>query len=78
MDMVRNGMAADEVPGANWRKSTRSGQLGNCVEIAELPGGEFAMRNSRNPSGPALIWPRVEFAAFLAGAKDGEFHDALS
>jgi hypothetical protein len=40
-----------------------------------LPGGQVAMRNSRDPGGPELIFSRDEMAAFLAGAKDGEFDD---
>ena len=58
---------------ATWRKSRHSNPSGNCVEIAELPGGAVAVRNSRHPAGPALIWARAEFAAFLAAAKDGDF-----
>lgn len=66
-------MSAEHVPAASWRKSRRSGAQGNCVEVAELPTGEIAMRNSRDPDGPALIYTRDELAAFIAGAKDGEF-----
>lgn len=73
--MIRNGMPASGLAGMTWRKSRHSGQLGNCVEAAALPGGEVAMRNSRDPGGPALIFSRDEMAAFLAGAKDGEFDD---
>ena len=58
---------------ATWRKSRHSNPSGNCVEIAELPGDTVAIRNSRYPVGPALICPRAEFAAFLAGARDGDF-----
>jgi hypothetical protein len=58
---------------ATWRKSRHSNPSGNCVEIAALPGGTIAIRNSRHPAGPALICPRAEFAAFLAGARDGDF-----
>jgi hypothetical protein len=72
---IRNGMSADGLAGVTWRKSSRSGQLGNCVETAVLGNGEVAMRNSRYPSGAALIFTRAEMAAFLAGAKDGEFDD---
>jgi hypothetical protein len=43
--------------------------------VAELANGEIAVRNSRNPAGPALIYTRAEIAAFLAGAKNGEFDD---
>jgi len=43
--------------------------------VAPLPDGEVAVRNSRHPSGPALIYTRAEIAGFLAGAKAGEFDD---
>ena len=72
---IRNGMSAAALAGATWRKSRRSGQLGNCVQIAALPGGHVAMRNSRDPGGLTLIFGRNEMSAFLAGAKDGEFDD---
>ncbi|MDQ2790951.1 MAG: DUF397 domain-containing protein [Pseudonocardiales bacterium] len=74
-ESVRNGISAADLAGVTWRKSRHSGQLGNCVETAALAGGDVAVRNSRHPSGPALIFTRDEVAAFLAGAKDGEFDD---
>jgi hypothetical protein len=76
-DRVANGMSAALLTGVSWRKSARSGALGNCVEVAVLPSGEIAVRNSRFPDGPALVYTRAEIAAFLAGAKDGEFDDVL-
>jgi hypothetical protein len=57
----------------DWLKSRHSNAEGNCVEVAALPGGEIALRNSRDPHGPALVYTPAELAAFLAGAKDGEF-----
>jgi hypothetical protein len=63
--------------GMAWRKSTYSGCLGNCVEVATLYGGEVALRNSRHPSGPKLIFSRTEMAAFLAGVKDDKFDDVV-
>ena len=72
-----NGMPAGELPGARWRKSTRSSAQGNCVELARLAGAEVAIRNSRHPQGPALIFTDAELDAFLAGVKDGEFDDLL-
>jgi Domain of unknown function (DUF397) len=59
---------------ATWMKSSHSGPTGgNCVEIAFLPDGDVAMRNSRYPDGPALLFTSAEWTAFLGGARDGEF-----
>ncbi|QNP66990.1 DUF397 domain-containing protein [Streptomyces genisteinicus] len=68
-----NGTAAGELPGAVWVKSSHSNATGNCVELAALPDGRIAMRNSRDPHGPALVYTRDEVAAFVAGARDGDF-----
>jgi hypothetical protein len=70
-----NGIAATELVGAPWRKSSYSNSQGNCVEFAALPDGSVAVRNSRDPQGPALVYTRAEIAALIAGAKDGEFDD---
>ena len=59
---------------APWIKSSYSGPTGgNCVEVAFLAGGNVAVRSSRHPDGPALIFTRAEWEAFLGGARDGEF-----
>jgi hypothetical protein len=72
---IMNGVKADKLGAVQWRKSQASNSSGNCVEVAALPGGDIAVRNSRHPSGPALVYTRAEVAAFLAGVRNGEFDD---
>jgi hypothetical protein len=64
-----------DLTGANWHKSSHSsGNGGACVEVAVLPGAAvIAVRDSKNPHGPALLFSRAEWHAFTAGACDGEF-----
>ncbi|WP_167536459.1 DUF397 domain-containing protein [Streptomyces ficellus] len=70
-------MQAGALGAVAWTKSARSNATGNCVELAALPGGRVAVRNSRDPHGPALIYTRDEIAAFVAGARDGDFDSVL-
>lgn len=69
-----NGVSAADLEVA-WRKSSHSNSQGNCVEFGALAGGAVAVRNSRFPQGPALVYTRAEINALIAGAKDGEFDD---
>ncbi len=65
-----------DLTGANWRKSTSGGgNDGASVEVAVIPGSKdvIAMRDGKNPDGPALIFTPDEWAAFTAGVNDGEF-----
>jgi Domain of unknown function (DUF397) len=77
MSSIHNGMDASALAGVTWIKSRHSGPTGgNCVEVAFLADGRIAVRNSRYPSGPALIFTRAEWDAFLGGAREGEFRPA--
>jgi len=57
---------------AVWRKSTRTQQSGQCVEIAAMDQ-VIGVRDSKDPAGPVLVFTRQAFAAFLRGAARGEF-----
>jgi len=72
MSMIPNDSIASDIAGP-WVKSSYSGPQGNCVEVARLADGAVAVRNSRHPDGPALIFTTAEWDAFLSGATDGEF-----
>ncbi|MFF3869315.1 DUF397 domain-containing protein [Micromonospora sp. NPDC020750] len=79
MQQPHNGVPAAQLPPLKWQKSRRSNPSGNCVELAELPGGGgIALRNSRHPEGPALIYTVDEIAAFVLGARDGDFDDLIA
>ena len=59
--------------GATWRKSTYSnGTGGDCVEIAETPRGGHALRDSKNPDGPKLIFAPGEWRTFTERIKLSE------
>ncbi len=77
MDTTYNGMPAADLGDVRWLKSQYSNATGECVELAALPTGEIAMRNSRFPAGPVLVYTQAEITAFLAGAKDGEFDHVM-
>jgi hypothetical protein len=77
MSRMVNGMSASQLQGVIWQKSGRSNPSGNCVECAALPGGEVAVRNSRDPQGPALIYTPAEIEAFILGVRDGDFDNLL-
>jgi Domain of unknown function (DUF397) len=56
-----------------WRKSGRSGSSTNCVEVAANLPGVVAVRDSKDPDGPKLIFTPAEWDAFTAGVRAGEF-----
>jgi hypothetical protein len=61
---------ASDLSHVTWRKSSRSngGGEGACVEVADLPG-RVAMRDSKDPAGPVLVFTHAEWRAFLGGIR---------
>lgn len=51
-----------------WRKSTKSQSNGQCVEVADLPGA-VGVRDSKDPTGPALAFTPASWKAFVSGLK---------
>ncbi len=70
-------MPASGLHDADWQASRQGDPRAARVEMAALAGGAIAMRNSRDPGGPVLIYTYAEIEAFLAGAKDGDFDDLI-
>jgi hypothetical protein len=63
-----------DLSGAAWFKSSRSKDATACVEVAHLDGGIVGVRDSKNPTGPALVFTPAEWDAFTGGVNDGEFN----
>lgn len=59
-------MHSDDLSSATWRTSTYSGNSGNCVEIATNLPGLVAIRDSKDPSGGALVVGREEWQKFVS------------
>jgi hypothetical protein len=61
-----------------WRKASASAVTGNCVELAPLPNGGVAVRDSKDQHGPVLKFTKDEWAAFVSGMTAGEFESLTS
>ena len=65
---------APDLSAATWRKSSYSnGEGGSCVEVADGFPGLVPVRDSKDPQGPALVFPVESWAAFVVAVKDGVF-----
>jgi len=66
-----------DLTAATWFKSSYSdNQGGACVEGARLVDGQMAVRDSKDPEGPALLFPPAAWAAFTTAVRNGELPTA--
>ncbi len=56
---------------AAWRRSSYSGQSGNCIEVADGFTGMMPVRDSKDSGGPALVFTAEAWRAFVAGVRGG-------
>ncbi|MFF2546750.1 DUF397 domain-containing protein [Kitasatospora sp. NPDC058063] len=56
-----------------WRKSSYSGGGGACVEVADGFAGVMPVRDSKDPSGPTLLFHSAAWQAFVTAVRTGEF-----
>ena len=69
----------DGLPAAvRWQGGRHGDGESPRIELAALPDGAIAMRHTRHPGGPVLIYTRAEIEAFIGGAKDGDFDDLIA
>jgi Domain of unknown function (DUF397) len=71
--LTPDGVLGQPDSGSRWIKSSLSFANGNCVEVANLPGGHVGVRDSKNAEGPVLRFTPDEWNAFLGGVHNGEF-----
>ena len=69
-------MTNPDLSRAIWRTSSHSGGNGNCVQVATNLPGIIAVRDSKNPAGPELIFSPASWAAFTATVRAGDFNIA--
>jgi hypothetical protein len=73
-DHGQTELYARDISGVTWRKSRYSEvDMNECVEVTDLADGAVAVRDSNNPNRPDLRFTALEWAAFVAGVRDGEF-----
>ncbi|MFF2077994.1 DUF397 domain-containing protein [Kitasatospora sp. NPDC058162] len=70
--MQKAELYALDINRAEWHKSSFSMANGECVEVAQLPGGAVAVRDSKNPGLAPLRFSPAEWSAFRRGIEAGE------
>ncbi|WP_371515794.1 DUF397 domain-containing protein [Kitasatospora sp. NBC_01300] len=66
-------IAPVDLSGATWFKSSYSNNGGTCVEVAPNFPGLTPVRDSKDPEGPALVFPADAWSSFVAAVRAGEF-----
>ncbi|WP_341845491.1 DUF397 domain-containing protein [Kitasatospora purpeofusca] len=66
-------VSVSDLSRVNWRKSTFSGETGDCVEVADGAPGVLPVRDSKDPSGPSLVFTHEAWGAFVTAVRVGEF-----
>src|SRR5215472_5758370 len=69
VDLAYGGIWPLQLPGAEWQKSSYSNPSGNCVEMARLPAGQVAVRDSKRPGDPVLVFTWAEWSAFVTALR---------
>ncbi|MFE0459636.1 DUF397 domain-containing protein [Kitasatospora sp. NPDC058965] len=69
-------MPHTDLSGSQWVKSSYSDNGGNCIEIAPDFANAVPVRDSKDPEGPALVFPTDSWGHFLAGVRAGAFHSS--
>ncbi|WP_433145203.1 DUF397 domain-containing protein [Actinomadura nitritigenes] len=72
MSLRNQRVTGAELIDVQWRKSSRSGNGGNCVEVATHDQAHLA-RDSKDPNGPVLAFDRRTWGSFLDQVKTGRF-----
>ncbi|REK87266.1 DUF397 domain-containing protein [Streptomyces inhibens] len=70
----KSGLYEMDLSQVAWEKSSYSLANGDCVEVAQLPGGAVALRDSKNPDRAPLRFAASEWSAFRRGVQAGELH----
>ncbi|MFJ5850584.1 DUF397 domain-containing protein [Streptomyces sp. NPDC092903] len=73
MEGLYNGMTASGIAGARWKKASASDAVNCCVEVFVANGMSVAVRDSKAPDGPALVFGHESMASFLKGTGMGGF-----
>ncbi|MGW3075563.1 MULTISPECIES: DUF397 domain-containing protein [unclassified Kitasatospora] len=66
-------MSDIDLAAARWMKASYSQQGGNCVEVAPSFPSVVPVRDSKDPEGPALVFPTEAWSSFVAAVRSGEF-----